>query len=154
MASRKGPEMPRDELIFDLTTALADVPRAEVSLAIPQYYAIQRRGARVHLRELVPVQVQFWDAQLVDISRSGALVEHIDRVRPGEVYRLTFPGEIRKVQVLVRAVRSFVSQLVHITKGEGQVVYRSGVEFVDGGNGVAELVSGSTEQMRQQRPGG
>jgi len=146
--------MPRDEVVFDLTSVLADVPRAEVSLAIPQYYTIQRRGARVRLRELVPVQVQFWDAHLVDISRSGALVEHTDRVRPGEVYRLTFPGEIRKVQVLVRAVRSFVSQLVHITHGEGQVVYRSGVEFVDGENGVADLVSGSTERMRQQRPRG
>ena len=154
MASRKGPEMPRDEVVFDLTSVLADVPRAEVSLAIPQYYTIQRRGARVHLRELVPVQVQFWDAHLVDISRSGALVEHTDRVRPGEVYRLTFPGEIRKVQVLVRAVRSFVSQLVHITQGEGQVVYRSGVEFVDGENGVGNLVSGSIDGMRQQRPQG
>ena len=146
--------MPRDELVFDLTSVLADMPRADVPLAIPQYYTIQRRGARVRLRELVPVQVQFWDAHLVDISRSGALVEHTDRVRPGEVYRLTFPGEIRKVQVLVRAVRSFVNQLVHMAKGEGQVVYRSGVEFVDGGNGVAHLVSGSTERMRQQRPGG
>ena len=146
--------MPRDEFVFDLTSVLADVPRAEVSLAIPQYYTIQRRGARVRLRELVPVQVQFWDAHLVDISRSGALVEHTDRVRPGEVYRLTFPGEIRKVQVVVRAVRSFVSQLAHMAKGEGQVVYRSGVEFVDGENGVAELVSGSADQMRQHRPGG
>ena len=146
--------MPRDEVVFDLTSVLADLPRAAVSLAIPQYYAVQRRGARVHLREMVPVQVQFWDAHLVDISRSGALVEHTDRVRPGEVYRLTFPGEIRKVQVVVRAVRSFVSQLAHMAKGEGQVVYRSGVEFVDGENGVAELVSGSTDQMRQRRPGG
>lgn len=143
MASRKGPEMPRDELIFDLTSVLADVPRAEVSLAIPQFYAIQRRGTRLRLRELVPVQVQFWDAHLVDISRSGALVQHIDRVRPGEVYRLTFPGETRKVQVSVRAVRSFVSQLVHVAKGEGHVVYRSGVEFVDGENGVADLLSRS-----------
>jgi hypothetical protein len=154
MASRKGPEMPRDEVVFDLTSVLADVPRAAIPLEIPQYYAIQRRGARVHLRELVPIQVQFWDAHLVDISRSGALVEHTDRVRPGEVYRLTFPGEIRKMQVLVRAVRSFVSQLVHMAKGEGQVLYRSGMEFVDGGNGVADLVSGSTDQMRQHRPGG
>jgi hypothetical protein len=144
--------MPRDELVFDLTSALADVPRAEVSLAIPQYYAIQRRGHRVRLRELVPIRVQFWDAHLVDISRSGALVEHTDRVRPGEIYRLTFPSETRKVQVLVRAVRSFVSHLVHVNNGEGQVVYRSGVEFVDGGNGVAELVSGSSHRMRQQTP--
>jgi len=141
--------MPRDELVFDLTSALADVPRAAVLLEIPQYYAIQRRGHRVRLRELVPVQVQFWDALLVDISRSGALVEHTDRVRPGEVYRLTFPGEIRKMQVLVRAVRSFVSQLVPMAEGEGQVVYRSGVEFVDGANGVADLVSGSTDRIPQ-----
>ena len=146
--------MPTEEKLFDLTSVLTNVPGLDILPPALQYYTIQRRGARVHLRELVPVQVQFWDAHLVDISRSGALVEHTDRVRPGEVYRLTFPGEIRKVQVLVRAVRSFVSQLVHITQGEGQVVYRSGVEFVDGENGVGNLASGSTERMRQQRPQG
>src|SRR5574341_334763 len=141
--------MPRDEVIFDLTSALADLPRAEVSLAIPQYYAIQRWGPRVRLQDLVPVQVQFWDAHLVDISRSGALVEHTDRVRPGGVYRLTFSGEKCRVQVLVRVVRSFVSQLVSMATGEGQVVYRSGVEFVDGEYGVDELVSATIDRIRQ-----
>ena len=142
-----------DEQVFDLTSALTDVPRLDVLPSAPQYYTIQRRGARVHLRERLSVQLNFWDAHFVDISRSGALVEHTERIRPGEVYRLAFLGERRQVQVLARAIRSFVSQLVHKAEGDGQIVYRTGMEFVGGENGVGELVSSSIDQMRQQGQG-
>ena len=136
--------MPTDQRIFDLTSALTDMPTVGV-LPAPQYYTIQRRGARVRLRERLQVQLNFWDAHFVDISLSGALVEHTERVRPGEVYHLAFPGERRQVQVLARAIRSFVSGLVHKTNGEGQIVYRTGMEFVGGENGVPDLVSASIE---------
>jgi hypothetical protein len=140
--------MPPEEKIFDLTSALTELPTAEIPPGALQYYTIQRRGARVRLRGRLPVQLNFWDAHFVDISLSGALVEHTERVRPGEVYRLAFPGERRQVQVLARAVRSFVSQLIYKAKGEGQIVYRTGVEFVGGRNGVADLVSTSIELLR------
>jgi hypothetical protein len=96
-----------------LTSALTELPIAGIPLGASQYYAIQRRGARIRLRERLPVQLNFWDGHFVDISRSGALVEHTERIRLGEVYRLAFPGERRQVQVLARAIRSFVSRLVH-----------------------------------------
>jgi len=134
--------------MFELSSALTDLPRVNVLPPAPQYYTIQRRGARVRLRERLPVQLNFWDALFVDISLSGALIEHTERVRPGEVYRLAFPGERRQVQVLARAIRSFVSQLVHVARGEGQIVYRTGIEFVGGETGVGELVSTSIEWTR------
>jgi hypothetical protein len=128
---------------------LTELPTAEIPPGALQYYTIQRRGARVRLRGRLPVQLNFWDAHFVDISLSGVLVEHTERVRPGEVYRLAFPGERRQVQVLARAIRSFVSQLVHKTNGEGQIVYRTGMEFVGGENGISELVSASIEWIPQ-----
>lgn len=140
--------MPTGEKIFDLTSALTELPMVGITLGALQHYAIQRRGARVRLREQLPVQLNFWEAHFVDISLSGALVEHTERVRPGEVYRLAFPGERRQVQVLARAIRSFVSRLVHKSNGEGQIVYRTGMEFVGNGNGVADLVSTSIELLR------
>ena len=140
--------MPTDQRIFDLTSVLTDMPTVGVLPPALQYYTIQRRGARVRLRERLPVQLNFWDAHFVDISLSGALVEHTERVRPGEVYHLAFPGERRQVQVLGLAIRSFVSQLVHKTNGEGQIVYRTGMEFVGGENGVPDLVSASIECTR------
>jgi hypothetical protein len=103
--------------------------------------------------ERLPVQVQFWDAHLVDISLSGVLVEHTERVRPGEVYHLTFLAGTRKVQVLALAIRSFVSRLVHRAEGEGRILYRTGMEFVGGVNGVADLASRSIEWI-PQLPGG
>jgi hypothetical protein len=142
--------MPRDERILGLTSDLAEMLGAEVPPAPPQYYAIQRRGARVHLRERVPVQLYLWDAYVVDISLSGALLEHTARVRPGEVYRLAFRVEGRPVQLLARALRSFISQLVPKGKGEGQVVYRTGMEFVGGENGIAALVFAHSDRRRQQ----
>jgi hypothetical protein len=145
--------MPTEENIIDLTSDLTDVLRADVLPPPPQYYTIQRRGARIRLRERLPVQLNFWDAHCIDISRSGALVEHTERIRPGEVYRLAFPGKRRQVQVLATAIRSHVSRIVHKTNGEGQIVYRTGMEFVGGENGHSDLVSGSIEWI-PQLPGG
>ncbi len=141
--------MPTKGRIFDLTSALTELPIGGIPLGASQYYAIQRRGARIRLQERLPVQLNFWDAHFVDISRSGSLVEHTERIRPGETYRLAFPGERRQVQVLARAIRSFVSRLVHESNGEGQVVYRTGMEFVGGESGVADLVSASIEWIPQ-----
>ena len=142
--------MPRDERILSLTSALAEMLGAEVPPSPPQYYTIQRRGARVHLRERVPIQLHLWDAHLVDISLSGAFVEHTARVRPGEIYRLAFRVEGRPVQLLARVIRSFISQLVQVGEGEGQIVYRTGMEFVGGENGIAALVSAYNDRRRQQ----
>lgn len=131
-------------------SALAEMLGVEAPPASAQYYTIQRRGIRVRLRERVPVQLHLWDAQLVDISLSGAFVEHTARVRPGEVYRLAFRLEGRPVQLLARAIRSSVSQLVPGGAGEGQVVYRTGIEFVEGENGIAALVCAYIGRRRQQ----
>jgi hypothetical protein len=147
--ARKAVAMPRDERILGLTSTLAEMLGAEVPPAPPQYYTIQRRGARVRLRLPVPVQLHLWDASLVDISLSGALLEHTARVRPGEVYRLAFRVEGRPVQLLARAFRSFISRLVPVGKGEGQVVYRTGMEFVGGENSMAALVSTHSDGRRQ-----
>jgi hypothetical protein len=142
--------MPRDERILGLTSALAEILDADVPPALPQYYTMQRRGARVRLREHMPVQLHLWDAYLVDISLSGAFVEHTARIRPGEVYRLGFRVEGRSVQLLARAIRSFISQLVPGGKGEGQILYRTGMEFVGGENGIAALVAIHSDRRRQQ----
>jgi hypothetical protein len=127
---------------------------AELPLASPQYYTIQRRGARVRLQDRVSVQLHLWDAHLMDISLSGAFVEHTARIRPGEVYRVAFRVEGRPVQLLARAMRSFVSQLVPRGAGEGQIVYRTGMEFVGGENGIAALVSAYIARRRQQECAG
>src|SRR3990170_2360525 len=108
-----------------------ETPAAETSPPSLDTYAIQRRGTRVLLQERAPVQLHLRAAELLEISRSGALVQHTIGVRVGEVYRLFLPVQGLELEVLARAVRSSVTQVVPVTGGEGQIVYRTGLEFVE-----------------------
>jgi hypothetical protein len=78
---------------------------------------------------------------LLDLSLSGALLEHVEPVNPGEIYRLSFPIEGKQVQVLARAVRAFASHRVTIAGGERQLVYRTGMEFVGTEKTATDLIS-------------
>jgi hypothetical protein len=113
-------------------------------------YAIQRRGTRVLMQDSAPVQLHLRGADLLDISLSGALVEHTVGVRVGEVYRLFFPVQGVEVEVLARAVRSFVSRVAPVSGGEGQVVYRTGLEFIELKESMAKTLSAYLEDLHQQ----
>ena len=138
--------MQRDGLAVGLTSILAEMLGAEAPPSPPQYYSIQRRGSRIRLQEPIPIRFHLWEARLVDISLSGAYVEHNDRVFPCEVYRLSFHAEGRSMQLLARVVRSSVSRLIQLKEGEGRIVYRTGLEFIAGENGIAEIVSAYIDQ--------
>jgi len=125
-----------------LETPVTEVPPPR------QEYNIQRRGARVHLRKRVAARLQFWDVTLLDISRSGVLLAHTDRVRVGELYRLAFQVEGLYFKVVVRTVRSFVSHFVPVAGGEQQIVYRTGMEFTALTDETAQRISASVHRLR------
>jgi|GEM_PF-2243611 len=134
-----GPKAPRANLY---TPAAGTPPR--------DTYAIQRRGTRVPMQDPAPVQLHLRAADLLDISLSGALVEHIVGVRVGEVYRLFFPVQGVEVEVLARAVRSFVSRVVPVAGGEGQIVYRTGLEFVELKESMAKTLTAYIDDLHRQ----
>ncbi len=107
----------------------------------------RRRSPRVRVGDGAPAQLQLKEVHLLDISLSGALVEHTEPVNPGEIYRLCFPVEGKEVQVLARAVRVFASHRVTVSGGERRIVYRTGMEFVGIEKGVAELISAYVEAL-------
>jgi hypothetical protein len=125
-----------------LETPVTEVPPPR------QEYNIQRRGARVRLRKRVAARLQFWDVTLLDISRSGVLLAHTDRVRVGELYRLAFQVEGLYFKVVVRTVRSFVSHFVPVAGGEQQIVYRTGMEFTALTDETAQRISASVHRLR------
>jgi CheY-like chemotaxis protein len=90
----------------------------------------RRRSSRVRMRVAAQAHLQLMEVMLIDLSLSGALVEHTDPVRPGEIYRLSFPIDGQDVHLLARAVRAFASHRVTVAGGERRVVYRTGMEFV------------------------
>ncbi len=89
----------------------------------------------------------------MDISLSGALVEHPELVKPGEIYHLSFPVEGREVRVLARAIRTFASHRTALPGDERRIVYRTGMEFVGVERGVAERISHYVNSQRKLTPG-
>jgi len=113
----------------------------------PDKESDRRRALRIRLPDRSPAQLQLLDVILIDLSLSGALIEHSQPVRPGEVYRFSFTVDGRPVQVLARATRVFASHRVAVTGGERQVVYRSGIEFVGVEKAVAETISNYIDRL-------
>jgi len=114
----------------------------------PEPGSERRRAPRVRMEEGSPAQLQLKEVYLLDMSLSGALLEHSEPVSPGEIYRLTFFVDGKEVQVLARAVREFASHRATIEGGERRIVYRTGMEFVGLEKGASDLISAHVERLR------
>jgi DNA-binding response OmpR family regulator len=119
----------------------------------PEPGSDRRRAPRARIEEGSPAQLQLKDVCLLDISLSGALVEHSEPVNPGEIYRLSFSVEGKEVQVLARAIRAFASHRVTVSGGGRRVMYRTGMEFVGIEKGASELIAAYVESLMRQGPG-
>jgi DNA-binding response OmpR family regulator len=142
-----------DELALCVNRAMSKVRVSKLPPPPPPDAGSERRRAkRVRLRERAEAQLQLRDVTLVDLSVSGALVEHTEPVRPGEIYRLSLAMQSQKVQILARAMRVFASHRVTTAAGERQVVYRTGMEFVGVKKETADLISAHIDSLLKQPP--
>lgn len=119
----------------------------------PSFGRERRKAPRVRMRgeptALVELK-QLKDVSLIDLSLSGALMEHTEPVRPGGIYRLSFSVGGSQVQVLARAVRAYASHFVTLAGGERQLVFRTGMEFIGVEKAAADLISAYVEHLRKQ----
>ena len=122
-------------------------PVAKIAF-LPYGYNIQRQGARVCLQAGAAATLQLWDVTLLNLSRSGVLLEHFHQVRVGGQYQLTFPVEDRRITVTTRVARSSVSHFTELDGGEKRTVYRSGLEFTGLTETVAQQISGYIDRLR------
>ncbi len=90
----------------------------------------RRRAPRIRMQEGSQAHLQLREVWLLDISQTGALIEHTEPVHLGETYRLSLPVEGPPLDVLARAVRAVASQRVTRADGTRRVVHRTGMEFV------------------------
>lgn len=144
---RKPPDI--EELKLSVTRALTKVRVAKLPPAPRDASSERRRAERLRLRLRAPALLQLREVNLTDISLSGALVEHAEPVRLGEIYHLSFSVEGRQLQVLARAVRAFASHYVTVAGGERQIVYRTGIEFLGVEKGVAALITAYMDRLRK-----
>jgi transposase len=109
----------------------------------------RRRNIRMRMPNHYPAKLQLQDAELVDLSVSGALVEHVGTIRPGQLYTLCFELEGHQVQTQARAVRGQVNRLAPPEHGERRIVYRTALEFVRIDNGGSERIVAHIERMQE-----
>jgi len=126
---------------------------AQMPVPVIEKGADRRKSVRVRTDRHYPAQLQLMDVILIDISLAGALVEHTDPVRPGEIYHLSFKINNREVQVLARAIRVFASHRVASADGERRVVYRTGMEFVGVEKEAADLISAYVDRVMRESEG-
>ena len=139
-----------DELALCVTRVLGKARVAARPIPPPDPGKERRRGPRARAKEETPAQLQLKNVTLLDLSLSGALVEHSEPVSPGEIYRLSFLVEGKEVQVLARAIRAFARHRVVVAGGRRQIVYQTGMEFVGVEKGAAELISAYVENLLKQ----
>lgn len=70
-------------------------------------------------------------AHVVDISRSGALVEHLNIIPPHTISFVTFFFPGHEVRLKCRAVRSEAQRYEVWPSGERGWVYQTGIEFLE-----------------------
>jgi CheY-like chemotaxis protein len=143
-----------DELQLCVTRTLTRMRVAKLPPQPPPGPGWERRKApRVCLGGEPPAHVQLKqlkDVSLIDLSRSGALVEHTEPVRTGEIYCLSFSVGGSQVQVLARAVRAYASHFVTPAGGERQLVFRTGMEFVGVEKAAADLIAAHVEHLLKE----
>jgi hypothetical protein len=91
----------------------------------------RRRSLRIKIR--APVHSQMFavlEARLVDLSAMGALVEHVEPIRPGGACELVVEDTPEDQRLRCRIVRSMVTQPQQAAATR-EIRYQTGVEFVD-----------------------
>ncbi len=111
-----------------------------------------RRNIRWAVEERTAGRITaIYDASLINISVSGALIEHSDLVRPGTLSVLTFVVRGQEVGVRCRVVRSLVDRTEVQADGEHELVYRSALEFQALSEDSLWLIDEFIDSLRGQR---
>jgi transposase len=100
------------------------------TLPPPITRVLKDRAPRVRMPDHATVLLQLRETRLIDLSVSGALIEHSIPVRIGNLYRISIPVEGHQIHVSARAIRAYASHFITGEDGEKHVVYRTGMVFV------------------------
>lgn len=103
----------------------------------------RRRSGRVNLPAVLQGSVDVrYDVTVINLSASGAMIEHSERLSPGQTCSLfvLLPG----VDLRLRAqlVWSQVNQIHRVPQGKGNIRFRSGLHFPN-------LAEGEAAHLRQ-----
>jgi hypothetical protein len=94
-------------------------------------YPERRQAPRVPLTWRLAARARAsLDVQLLDLSLTGARIEHTDLLRPGAVCAFELPSQLGSLALSTRIVWSHVIGGEHTEEGERRLRYQSGLVFV------------------------
>jgi hypothetical protein len=112
-----------------------------------------RRAPRLRVGSRLGAQARAWlDVRLVDVSLTGARIEHRDVLRPGSTCTFEFPPALGGLVLSVRVVHSSV---VGAEPGPGDhplARYQSGLEFVGLKADQRAVLAGIVERLGDRSP--
>ena len=112
----------------------------------------KRRSIRCAVEERTAGRITaIYEASLMNISVSGALIEHMHLVRPGTNSFLTLLMLGREVTLNCRVARSLVHRTEVQADGEHELVYQTGLEFLDTPVDLLRLIDEFIDSLRGQR---
>ncbi|MFQ5882435.1 MAG: PilZ domain-containing protein [Candidatus Methylomirabilales bacterium] len=92
----------------------------------------RRRSPRVVVRGQVESKLRpEIVTTFIDLSLTGALIEHPSLIRTGDLYELLITTAGRELCLKARAVRTAVHHSGKSKTGELELIYHTGLEFVD-----------------------
>lgn len=91
-----------------------------------------------------------YTASLINISLGGALVEHPDIVRPGTISYMDITLLGREVKVRCRVTRSVVHEAKVLASGERELIYHTGLEFLDPPRETLDLITQYIESLETE----
>lgn len=94
------------------------------------------------------------DAEILNLSLGGALVEHQGPLLVGSECALTLPVTGAPVRVRSRVVHSAVSGRATGPPGEGQLIYHTGLEFLKVSAEVESVLAALIRSYGEEAEGG
>ncbi len=108
----------------------------------------RRRYPRVILQRRTTGRVAAtYELSLLNISLGGALLEHVDLIRPGTIIPLSVDLQGGRVSAKCCVVRSVVHRTVLLPDGERALIYHTGVEFLNPSEETQHVISDSTQSI-------
>jgi transposase len=123
------------------------------ALPPPITRVLRDRAPRVRMPDHATVMLQLRETRLIDLSVSGALIEHSIPVRIGNMYRISIPVEGHHILVSARAIRAYASHFITHEDGEKHVVYRTGMEFVKLDRDAARRLAAYVDRLLAEEQG-
>ncbi|HET7854569.1 MAG TPA: PilZ domain-containing protein [Candidatus Methylomirabilis sp.] len=127
-------------------------PEEEAALR-DQEAATRRQYARFRVGGKTKGRVTaIYDAVVVNISIGGSLIEHAHVVRPGTLSSLDLDILGKRLRLKCRVARSVVHGSQVLPTGERELIYRTGLEFLEMSDAIRQMIGRYIQSMVNEEP--